>query len=115
MKEKIFSVTMADCDLQTFHAGGKGGQNQNKRNTGVRVKHKASGATGEARDERSQLQNKKLAFERMVKSSKFQIWLNKELWIRSGFKTPEQLVEETMIPENLKIEYRENGTWTEVD
>jgi protein subunit release factor B len=71
-KEKILSVTLADCRVDTFRAGGKGGQNQNKRETGVRIVHKASGAVGEARDQRSQAQNKKAAFLRMAHSDKFQ-------------------------------------------
>lgn len=29
------SITINDCDVQTFRAGGKGGQNQNKRDTGL--------------------------------------------------------------------------------
>jgi protein subunit release factor B len=62
----VLSVTLKDCDVQTFRAGGNGGQNQNKRDTGVRIIHRASGARGEARDERSQLQNKRLAFKRMT-------------------------------------------------
>jgi protein subunit release factor B len=33
----IFSVTMKDCDLKTFSAGGPGGQHQNTANTGVRI------------------------------------------------------------------------------
>lgn len=60
-RHRILSVTIDDCDVQTFRCGGKGGQNVNKRDTGVRVIHRASGARGEARDERSQWQNKKLA------------------------------------------------------
>lgn len=70
-KELLFSVTLADCRVDTFRAGGKGGQNQNKRETGVRIVHKASGAVGEARDERSQLQNKRLAFRRMTETATF--------------------------------------------
>lgn len=58
---RILSVTMDDCELQTFSAGGPGGQRQNHVQTGVRIIHRASGARGEARDERSQLANKKLA------------------------------------------------------
>ena len=61
MRHRILSVTPADCELQTFRSGGSGGQNQNKRDTGVRWIHPPSGARGEARDERSQLQNKRLA------------------------------------------------------
>lgn len=70
-RHRVFTVTIKDCRVDTFRAGGKGGQNQNKRNTGVRVVHPPSGAVGEARDERSQLQNKQLAFRRMAETSKF--------------------------------------------
>jgi len=31
MKEKLFSVTRKDFDIQTFRSGGKGGQHQNKK------------------------------------------------------------------------------------
>jgi len=60
-RKPFLSVTMADCDLKTFAAGGPGGQHQNTSNTGVRITHRASGAVGEARDSRSQLQNKQAA------------------------------------------------------
>lgn len=69
----MFSVTVKDCEVQTFRCGGKGGQNQNKRDTGVRIIHHPSGARGEARDERSQLQNKRLAFKRMADHPLFRV------------------------------------------
>lgn len=72
-KHKVLSVTVADCELQTFTSGGPGGQHQNRSQTGVRFIHHASGARGEARDERSQLQNKKLAWRRMAESKEFQL------------------------------------------
>ena len=72
-RTRILSVTIHDCEVQTFRSGGKGGQNQNKRDTGVRVIHHPSGARGESREERSQLQNKKLAFRRMVDSAAFRL------------------------------------------
>lgn len=37
--------------------------------------HHPSGARGESREERSQLQNKKTAFVRMAKTKEFQLWL----------------------------------------
>ena len=70
-RELWFSVTLKDCEVQTFRAGGNGGQNQNKRDTGVRIIHRDSGARGEARDQRSQYANKKAAFRRMVNSPEF--------------------------------------------
>lgn len=103
------SVSIHDCDVQHFRSGGKGGQNQNKRDTGTRVIHRPSGAVGESREERSQLQNTKSAFRRMVASPKFKIWVNRELFFRG--ETPEQRVEKDMRPENLLIHGRENDTW----
>jgi protein subunit release factor B len=73
VRERILSVTIHDCEVQHFRSGGKGGQNQNKRDTGARVIHHPSGARGESREERSQLQNKRAAFLRMVKSPTFQL------------------------------------------
>lgn len=72
-RRKVFSVTLADCDIQHFAAGGPGGQNQNKRHTAARIVHRASGARGESREERSQWQNKKLAWRRMIESPAFQV------------------------------------------
>ena len=46
-REKLFSIK--DFEVQTFRSGGPGGQNQNKRNTGVRIIHKSSGAKEESR------------------------------------------------------------------
>lgn len=113
--ELLFSVTMADCDFNTFQAGGKGGQHQNHTNTAVRIKHRASGAVGESRDSRSQHQNKESAFRRMIETTKFKTWLQRESWIRQGLPTPEEQVNKTLIPENLRIEYKESGKWVEVN
>lgn len=43
MRRKIFSVTISDCEIQTFRSGGKGGQNQNKTETRVGVMGDAEG------------------------------------------------------------------------
>ena len=77
-KAKLFTVSIKDCDVQTFCAGGKGGQHQNKTETGVRVIHRASGAVGESRETRSQLTNKRAAFTRMARSLKFQLWVRRQ-------------------------------------
>ncbi len=103
------SVTIKDCEVQHFRAGGNGGQNQNKRDTGTRIIHHPSGARGESREERSQLQNKRLAFRKMVESAAFKVWLNRTL---AQGPTPEERVERDMQPENLRIEIRDDaGRW----
>lgn len=107
------SVSIADCEVQTFRSGGKGGQNQNKRDTGVRVIHHPSGARGESREERSQLQNKRTAFVRMVGTPAFRTWLRmqggRDALIR-------EQVERAMQPSNLRVEVKDaDGRWTEED
>jgi protein subunit release factor B len=112
MKEKVLSVTIHDCEVQTFRSGGKGGQNQNKRDTGVRIIHPPSGAVGESREERSQLQNKKKAWLKMVGSLKFKLWIKQQAGV-SAVAIAE--VERDMLPYNLNIEKKVNGKWVPFD
>jgi len=69
----LFTLNKKDFEIQTFRSGGSGGQHQNKTNTGVRIIHKKSGAVGESREHKSQLQNKKAAFTRLTKTDKFKL------------------------------------------
>jgi protein subunit release factor B len=71
-RQLLLSVTLKDCDVQTKRGSGKGGQNRNKRDTAVRIVHRASGAVGESQEQRSQLQNKRAAFLRMAQTPAFQ-------------------------------------------
>jgi protein subunit release factor B len=103
-------VSIRDCEVQHFRSGGKGGQNQNKRDTGCRVIHHPSGARGESREERSQLQNKRAAFTRMTETAAFKVWMARQL---ATGPSPEQRVEQDMQPQNLRVEYREDDRWTE--
>lgn len=113
MKEKqlLFSLTKKDFEMETFRSGGKGGQHQNKTESGVRIRHPASGAVGESREERSQFQNKQNAFKRLLETKEFKLWHRLECSRRLGVvevKTQEQIEKEvdvSMAEENLKIEY----------
>jgi protein subunit release factor B len=110
LKNKLFSITKKDLEIQTFRAGGKGGQNQNKVESGVRIIHYASGARGEARDSRDQLTNKRAAFERMVNSPLFKRWIRIEIARHTGaldeaVRQANMFVDEQMDPKKLKVEY----------
>ena len=105
-KVLLFSITRKDFRVDTFRSGGKGGQHQNKTESGVRITHIDSGAVGESREERSQLQNKKNAFRRCIESKRFKTWHK----IRTSeallnLQSIDKAVDEMMKESNIKIEY----------
>jgi protein subunit release factor B len=111
-RKPVFSVRLEDCEVQTFRAGGPGGQNQNKRDTGVRILHHPSGARGESREHRSQHQNKRAAMIRLSETPQFRYWVKEQL--RQG-PTVEERVEAEMADEKIRTEVKQDGKWTEVD
>ena len=56
---------LRQCRVDTFRAGGKGGQHQNTTESGVRLTHRPTGIVVTARDERSQHRTRKIALERL--------------------------------------------------
>lgn len=110
-RERVLSVTLADCEVQTFRSGGPGGQKQNKTDSGVRVIHHPSGARGESREERSQLQNKKRAFRRMAESPTFRAWVKRQAGEDALMIAA---VDRELWPDRLKTEVRNDaGEWVE--
>ena len=123
-RELLFRVTKDDLDVQTFRAGGKGGQKQNKTDSGVRIRHRESGAVAESREARTQLQNKRLAWARLLEDPVFKAWMKKKAAEsaltaserREQERRLEEAVNRQMAPENLLVETRNSaGNWVRDD
>lgn len=108
-KELVMSITKDDFEIQTFRSGGKGGQNQNKVESGVRIIHRPSGCVAESRESRDQIQNKRIAFRRLVEQPAFKAWLKiesaKRMLDKDKLREINRQVDEMMDEKNLKIEY----------
>lgn len=58
-------MELKDIKIEYFKSSGPGGQHKNKRFTAVKVTHLATGIFSVATEQRSQAQNKKVAFQRL--------------------------------------------------
>lgn len=113
--KKISICTAKDFDVSYYCGSGPGGQARNKVASGVQIIHRETGAIGRASDSRSQADNKKNAFARLLATPRMKFFIAAKLYEIQQNETMEETVLREARDENLKFEVKdETGKWTEV-
>ena len=64
---------LAESDVSTYRAAGPGGQNRNKVESAVRIRHRPTGIAAIAEESRSQAENRRRALRRLRKALALQV------------------------------------------
>lgn len=92
-------VLLAECDVETFCSSGPGGQNVNRRETAVRLRHRPTGLIVACQQEREQHRNKLIALATLRRKIHMMLRRRRR---RIPTKPPEKLKERVLESKKLR-------------
>jgi peptide chain release factor 1 len=120
-KEIELNINPADLNIETFRAGGKGGQHVNRTDSAVRITHLPTGIVASCQDERSQGKNKQKAMrvlkarilEKMEREQSDKVTSTRRLQLGSGERS--EKIRTYNFPERRLTDHRINFTIYQLD
>lgn len=113
MKKLIFTLTKKDFEITWFSGSGAGGQHRNKHQNCCRIKHIATGILSTGQSQRDRQSNVREAFDGIKRNKLFLSWCSLRCYEIEQGKSIEQIVDEWMTSDNLRVECMLDGEWKE--
>ncbi|MCU4174874.1 peptide chain release factor H [Carboxylicivirga sp. N1Y90] len=106
--KEIIQITDRDIAYQAIRSGGPGGQHVNKVSTAIRATHIPTGLQVVSSESRSQLQNKKLAKERLFQLLKLEQVNQKKALVKENWQNHNEIVRgnpiKTFVGSDFKVQ-----------